>query len=978
MRVFVSSTFRDMQDEREELIKRVFPQLRRLCEERGVSWGEVDLRWGITDKDAEDGRVLPICLAEIDYCRPFFIGLLGHRYGWIPPDSILASLAADEQFSWLNNHKQNSVTELEIRHGALNHPPSQARAFFYYRNDAYLEQAAAGSGRAGFQPEGDEARLKLDLLKDRIRQSGFPVREYASPVDAGRMILADLKALIEELFPAVSTLSQVEEETAAHRAWAEKRSEGYIGREEDFERLDAHTASDDPPLIVTGKSGAGKSALLAAWAGQRSGYLPKLELESQSFASNLKRKLRKLTRPSPDPGDAAGEFIFTHFIGATARSADRAAILRRVMTALKDNFDLPLEIPANPQALPTAFANFLSVAAARGRLVLIIDGLDQLADRDSVSPLAWLPDAIPAKARLIISAAEGWASEELQRRRWPMMKVDSLKIGERERLIIDYLGRRYRKKLGEAHVRRIASARQAENPLYLRTLLEELRVFGVHEEIPDKIADYLRANSTEDLYTIALARYEKDYEGGRQSLTRDAMRALWAARHGLGESELLDLLGKPGDPLPMALWSPLHLAARESFINRDGILTFFDQSLRKAVEREYLADDREKNVARRELADYFASRPLSSRKIDELPWQLTELRAWQELAELLSVPEFLDAAWRAHQFEIKAYWAMIEGNSELRLASCYRPIINSPEKYPECLMTLSLLLSETGYPDEALSLTERLVMRSRGASNLDDLQAGLGLRAVLLKRRGRLREALEVLAEQERICRRAANSAAAAANLGNQAVILQEQGLFDEALLRHREEEMICRQLQDEAGLAASLGNQAIILQALGDIGGARKLMREQERICRQIGDLSGLQKSLGNQAILLAREDKLEKALNLHQEEERLCRRLLDLAALQACLGNQAIVYEELGDYDQALELLDRKEQICSDELKDPSGLARTLTQKARLFAEKLNQLDYALPLAEKADKLAAEHELIQLRRQTRKLLQWIRSRLR
>ncbi len=37
IRVFVSSTFRDMQAERDELVLRVFPQLRRLCEERGVA-----------------------------------------------------------------------------------------------------------------------------------------------------------------------------------------------------------------------------------------------------------------------------------------------------------------------------------------------------------------------------------------------------------------------------------------------------------------------------------------------------------------------------------------------------------------------------------------------------------------------------------------------------------------------------------------------------------------------------------------------------------------------------------------------------------------------------------------------------------------------------------------------------------------------------------------------------------------------------
>ena len=66
IRVFVSSTFRDMQAEREELVKRVFPQLRRLCEQRGVGWSEVDLRWGVTDEQKAEGAVLPICLAEID------------------------------------------------------------------------------------------------------------------------------------------------------------------------------------------------------------------------------------------------------------------------------------------------------------------------------------------------------------------------------------------------------------------------------------------------------------------------------------------------------------------------------------------------------------------------------------------------------------------------------------------------------------------------------------------------------------------------------------------------------------------------------------------------------------------------------------------------------------------------------------------------------------------------------------------------
>ena len=84
-RIFLSSTFRDFGEEREFLAKRVFPALRKRLQERFVELVDVDLRWGITPAAAERGEVLPICLAEIDRSRPWFIGMLGERYGWIPP-----------------------------------------------------------------------------------------------------------------------------------------------------------------------------------------------------------------------------------------------------------------------------------------------------------------------------------------------------------------------------------------------------------------------------------------------------------------------------------------------------------------------------------------------------------------------------------------------------------------------------------------------------------------------------------------------------------------------------------------------------------------------------------------------------------------------------------------------------------------------------------------------------------------------------
>ena len=95
-RVFVSSTFRDMHSERDHLASVVFPELREYCRARQVELIDVDLRWGVTEEEAENGKVLDICLEEIERSRPFFIALLGERYGWVPvPEEIGVTVFAE-------------------------------------------------------------------------------------------------------------------------------------------------------------------------------------------------------------------------------------------------------------------------------------------------------------------------------------------------------------------------------------------------------------------------------------------------------------------------------------------------------------------------------------------------------------------------------------------------------------------------------------------------------------------------------------------------------------------------------------------------------------------------------------------------------------------------------------------------------------------------------------------------------------------
>ncbi|MGD1065025.1 MAG: DUF4062 domain-containing protein [Terracidiphilus sp.] len=106
-RIFVSSTFEDLKVERNALQSEVFPELQRLCGQRGARFQAIDLRWGVRDEAGLDQKTMEICLREIQRCqatgvRPNFIALLGDRYGWQPlPRRIPAG-----EFEQLRPHLQ--------------------------------------------------------------------------------------------------------------------------------------------------------------------------------------------------------------------------------------------------------------------------------------------------------------------------------------------------------------------------------------------------------------------------------------------------------------------------------------------------------------------------------------------------------------------------------------------------------------------------------------------------------------------------------------------------------------------------------------------------------------------------------------------------------------------------------------------------------------------------------------------------------
>lgn len=135
VRIFISSTFLDMKECRDEIVNILIPNLRHEFEGMNITINAIDLRWGITDDDVINGHVMDICFNEIEKCRPFFVGIIGDRYG--SPISLSQirnnpkTQPYIEQIEKQYSKYELSATELEMQYGVLLKNPNSRMASYF-------------------------------------------------------------------------------------------------------------------------------------------------------------------------------------------------------------------------------------------------------------------------------------------------------------------------------------------------------------------------------------------------------------------------------------------------------------------------------------------------------------------------------------------------------------------------------------------------------------------------------------------------------------------------------------------------------------------------------------------------------------------------------------------------------------------------------------------------------------------------------
>jgi tetratricopeptide (TPR) repeat protein len=930
IRAFLSSTFSDFLEERSLLVKQVFPELRRKAKDRGVEVVEVDLRWGITEEQSKQGQTIGICLDEIERCRPYFIGLLGDRYGWVPEKEDYRPELLSRQ-DWLPEHQGNaSVTELEILHGVLNNPEMAGRAFFYFRDPGYSDTKAAEG--PGWRSENLGERQKLEALKQRIRASGFPVVEgLATPEAIAEQIESDLWSLIEEQYPEAVKTDALALEAGRHASYRADRTGLYLGGEAYIQMLQDWIGAGEQRILITGESGSGKSALIANWVA---------------------------AHQSSQPDD----LIFCHHLGSSNdASALRPLLARMIDSASRllieaEELSEPLKVPQDWWELVSQVTNTLSrlsVWAIRQqrRWIWVLDGLDKL-DLDDQQALPWLPLVLPKGVHLVASALDCQVRTLLQERQFTELPLGPLGEAEREQLIQKYLSL-YTKELVPALRQKITRHRQGSSPLFLRVLLEELRLCGKFEKLAEQLQAYLTAESVADLYELVLQRLEDD---GHGDTVQKVMAALWASRAGLSENELLEFTG-----LVHAQWAPIGIGLQEALSEANGRLVFGHDYLRQAVRDRYLPTEEQRRQAHSELSDWFAATAeWSQRKAEEWPWQLQQAERISDLRDLLLNVNLLSNLLEGvGSQEVFSYWQAArpdaKGELDELIAENVEDEIEKRREDAEDLIwfvdRIAELFAEAGLYREpllklralSLELEESSDDRSEEAmlsslAGLANAHRDLGQYDAALPLYQRCLEAKELLLGPEH--------PSTLISIGNLAGLFNDKGDFEQAEKYYlRDLEASERLLGPEhPSTLTTVGNLAGLFHDKGDFEQAeafyKRCLEARERLLGPEHPDTLI--TVGNLGLLYYNKGDYEQAEAFYKRALEGCERLLgpEHPDTLATVGNLGLLYSNKGNYEQA-EAYYRRDLESSQRLLGPEH-PDTLTTVGNLGLLYSNKGDY------------------------------------
>jgi NACHT domain- and WD repeat-containing protein len=598
IRIFISSSFKDLTEERNALQKNVFPKLRELCELHGARFQPVDLRWGVSDEAAVDQQTMKICLDEIKRCqkitpKPNFVILLGDRYGWCPLPAeipatefaqILTNLPPESSFEekqrllekWykIDENATPPMYCLIPRKGSYEnyeqwapieqtlHLLLEKTAFQLVKSGVWSKQQLVKYVASATEQEMMEGAVNVNDAQEHVfcffrtiknLPADQTAKDYLDFDIAKNSILDEAKQRLDGLKSRLQTqlTDNVHEYTAY---WT---GTGITTNHIDqlcsdvyeclsriiHDQLEGMESTDKLKQEIQfhelfgeerSKVFVGRTAILS----KISEYIQeKTRKPLGIYGLSGSGKSALMAKAKSDiQASHPSAVVISRFIGATASSSSGRALLEGICRQLAREYkDDETAVPTDYAGLISEFEGKLKYATAEIPLVILLDALDQLSDEDNAHNLKWIPEKLPKNVFLIVSTLPGKCKDALEKKEATLIELEPLKASEGEELLSLWLHDAGRT-LKEPQRREVLTKFVNSGlPLYLRLAFEEAKRW--HSYTTDITINPTIQGIISDLFNIL-----SDLANHGEVLVSHSLSYLLSARYGLAEDEIIAVL----------------------------------------------------------------------------------------------------------------------------------------------------------------------------------------------------------------------------------------------------------------------------------------------------------------------------------------------------------------------------------------------------------------------------------------------------
>jgi len=461
MRIYISSTFSDMQAERDYLVRRTLPELNRILDFHRIDATVVDLRWGIPDEEVlNSNHVRSLVFEEIDRCIPFFVGLIGDRYGWIPFGKTTGLIEEEIEYASKKSDKMLLYSRSI---------PSQANW------PAEVISNFVDSGEFGQRMRIFKARLKQSYMVTTYECHWDAERNQVSGLlDFGSKVLNDLNCSALDVFGPHPLHGAMMSQLVQHD-YTQRLLKIFIGRSNVVQQCISMVADDQGKTVFfKGEEGTGKSAVLAS-------VIEHFRTESEFV-------------------------ILNHHAGTSVESLTPQGVLVTWCAKLDDWASRPVDITLSEEELQREFSLRIELAIKESRIVVILDNADWIDAVSGEGSSQRLINLLPNVVTILISSRTTLCLEHLN---LTTIHLSLLTHFEAAKLVDVFLSE-FSKRISRHHLEIILNKACSGIPAFLVTSLRMLvtSVKG-HEELESRLHDM--ADSFDGICRWFLDSLEIDY-----------------------------------------------------------------------------------------------------------------------------------------------------------------------------------------------------------------------------------------------------------------------------------------------------------------------------------------------------------------------------------------------------------------------------------------------------------------------------------